>query len=136
MIQYNFESDFELEDQDKLTDWIHKVVSEESCVLGDLNYVFCDDEYLYKINVEFLNHDTLTDIISFDYSLGKTLHGDIYISVDRVQENAEVYNVSFEEELHRVMVHGILHYCGYQDKTAQDAKLMREKENHYLKLLG
>ncbi|MFH4969259.1 rRNA maturation RNase YbeY [Gaetbulibacter sp. M240] len=136
MIQYNFESDFELKDQDKLSDWIHKVVSEESCVLGDLNYVFCDDEYLHKINVEFLDHDTLTDIISFDYSLGKTLHGDIYISVERVQENAEEYNVSFEEELHRVMVHGILHYCGYKDKTKQDAKLMREKENHYLKLLG
>ena len=136
MIQYNFETNFELEDQDRLSDWIQAVVKEESCVLGDINYVFCDDDYLHEINLEFLDHDTLTDIISFDYSLGKILHGDIYISVDRVQENAKEFKVSFAEELHRVMIHGILHYCGYKDKSEDDAKLMRQKENHYLKLLG
>ncbi|GAA4280228.1 rRNA maturation RNase YbeY [Gaetbulibacter aestuarii] len=136
MIQYNFETDFELQDSGMLTDWISMVVNEESFTLGDVNYIFCDDDYLHKINVEFLNHDTLTDIISFDYSLGKTIHGDIYISVERVHDNAKDFNVPFEEELHRVMVHGILHYCGYKDKTDEDARTMRQKENHYLKMLG
>ena len=85
-----------------------------------------------KLNVDFLNHDTLTDIISFDYSVGKELHGDIYISVDRVKENALEFNVSFEDELARVIIHGILHYCGYKDKSDDDEKLMRSKENYYL----
>jgi len=97
--------------------------------------VFCDDDYLHKLNVEFLNHDTLTDIISFDYSVGKVIQGDVFISVERVAENAIEYKVSFLEELHRVIVHGILHYCGYKDKTEKDAVLMRSKENYYLSTL-
>jgi rRNA maturation RNase YbeY len=88
------------------------------------------------LNVEFLEHDTLTDIISFDYSLGKELHGDIYISMDRVADNAKDFGVDRSEELQRVMIHGVLHYCGFKDKTEEDAKLMREKEDYYLSVLN
>jgi probable rRNA maturation factor len=94
--------------------------------------VFCSDEYLHKINVDFLNHDTLTDIISFDYSVGKELHGDIYISVDRVKENAVDFKTAFKDELSRVIIHGIMHYCGYKDKVNTDEKMMRSKEDYYL----
>ena len=90
---------------------------------------------LHKLNVEFLNHDTLTDIISFDYSVGKIIQGDIFISIERVDDNAKDFKVSFQEELNRVIVHGVLHYCGYKDKTDDDAKVMRRKENHYLEHL-
>ena len=104
--------------------------------LEEINYVFCDDEYLHKLNLEFLNHDTLTDIISFDYSIGKLIQGDIFISVDRVKDNAKDFAVSVSEELNRVIIHGVLHYCGFKDKTDADAKLMREKENYYLDILN
>ena len=97
--------------------------------------MFCDDNYLHKLNVEFLQHDTLTDIISFDYSVGKELHGDIFISIERVEDNAQDLGVDFEAELHRVMMHGILHYCGYKDKSKEDKKLMRQKEDFYLSKL-
>jgi rRNA maturation RNase YbeY len=132
MINFNYESAFKLENENDISNWIKAVVSSEDCGLGDVNYIFCDDAYLHKINVEYLNHDTLTDIISFDYSVGKKLHGDIFISIERVTDNAEDFKVSFQEELHRVLVHGILHYCGYKDKTEEDAKQMRDKENYYL----
>ena len=95
--------------------------------------IFCDDEFLLDINKEFLHHDTLTDIISFDYSLGKQIHGEIYISVERVAENAINFETEFLDELHRVIIHGILHYCGYKDKTETSAKEMRLKENEALK---
>jgi rRNA maturation RNase YbeY len=97
--------------------------------------VFCDDAYLHKLNVEFLRHDTLTDIISFDYTVGKIIHGDIFISIPRVTENAKEFDVTFESEINRVIVHGVLHYCGYKDKTEEDVKVMRNKENFYLKQL-
>ena len=132
MISFNFETDFELKNEAELTDWIKKTISNESCEVGEINYIFCDDDYVHKINVEYLNHDTFTDIISFDYSVGKELHGDVFISIDRVKENAEEFEVSFTDELHRVMIHGILHYCGYKDKTDEEAKLMRSKEDFYL----
>ncbi|MTE27182.1 rRNA maturation RNase YbeY [Winogradskyella ouciana] len=132
MISFNYETDFNLDNENQFSDWISKTIKEENCKEGEINYIFCSDHYLHKINVEFLNHDTLTDIISFDYSVGKELHGDIYISVDRVGENAEAFNVKFEDELARVMVHGILHYCGYKDKTEEDKNQMRSKEDHYL----
>ena len=90
------------------------------------SYVFCDDDYLFDINKEFLDHDTLTDIISFDYSLGKEIHGEIYISVDRVGENAQDFNDRIRDELHRVMIHGILHYCGFKDKTDIEEASMRK----------
>lgn len=135
MINFNYETVFSLDNEEQLSEWIVGVISEEGCQLEEVNYIFCDDAYLHKLNVEFLNHDTLTDIISFDYSVGKNIQGDIYISVERVADNANDFNVSINEELQRVMVHGVLHYCGYKDKTDCDAKLMREKENHYLSQL-
>lgn len=135
MISFNYENEFELENEDQLSNWISKVIISESCKEDEINYIFCDDYYLHKLNVDFLNHDTLTDIISFDYSAGKTLQGDIYISTERVKENAKDFKVSFKEELHRVMVHGVLHYCGYKDKSDDEAKEMRSKENFYLKEL-
>ncbi|AXP80608.1 Endoribonuclease YbeY [Mariniflexile rhizosphaerae] len=135
MINFNYETVFSLDNEKQLSEWIEGVISEEGCQLEEVNYIFCDDAYLHKLNVEFLNHDTLTDIISFDYSVGKNIQGDIFISVERVEDNANDFNVSVNEELQRVMVHGVLHYCGYKDKTDSDAKLMREKENHYLNQL-
>lgn len=135
MISFNYENDFKLPNESKISDWIASVIESENCKEDDINYIFCDDVYLHKLNVDFLNHDTLTDIISFDYSVGKTLQGDVFISTQRVVENAKDFDVSFKEELHRVLVHGILHYCGYKDKTEEDAKIMREKENFYLNTL-
>lgn len=132
MISFNYETDFNLDNENQFSDWISKTIKEENCKEGEINYIFCSDQYLHKINVEFLNHDTFTDIISFDYSVGKELHGDIYISVDRVKENAKAFNVKFEDELARVMIHGILHYCGYKDKTEEDKNQMRSREDHYL----
>ncbi|MCB0398923.1 MAG: rRNA maturation RNase YbeY [Winogradskyella sp.] len=132
MISFNYETDFKLKNETQISEWISKAIVSENCKEGELNYIFCSDDYLHKINVDFLNHDTLTDIISFDYSVGKELHGDIYISVERVEDNASDFEVDFEDELARVMIHGILHYCGYKDKTEDDAKLMRSKEDYYL----
>lgn len=132
MISFNYETDFSLEQEMQISDWITETILEENCKVGDIDYIFCSDNYLHQLNVDFLNHDTLTDIISFDYSVGKELHGEIYISVDRVKENASDFEVSFENEMTRVMIHGILHYCGYKDKSEDEAKLMRSKEDYYL----
>jgi len=134
MINFNYESDFKLKDEKQFSDWLSQVIISENCMEGEINYIFCDDEYLHKMNIEFLGHDELTDIISFDYSVKKALNGDIFISVERVMDNAKTYQVSFENELKRVVVHGILHYCGYKDKTQKDAALMREKEEEKIKL--
>ena len=136
MISFNSETPFKLTNSDTLRTWIQEVINREECVEGEINYIFCDDKYLHKLNVEFLDHDTLTDIISFDYSVGKELHGDIFISIERVRDNALDFDVSFEEELHRVMVHGILHYCGFKDKNEAQKKAMRQKENAYLATLA
>ncbi len=135
MINFNFEVNFNLENQDKLTSWIHSVIISEDRKEGEINYIFCNDEYLHKLNVEFLDHDTLTDIISFDYTVGKELHGDIFISIERVIDNANDLDIDFVDELHRVMIHGILHYCGYKDKSREEKNIMRDKEDYYLKLL-
>ena len=132
MINYNYETDFKLEDESKLSCWLEASILSENYNLGEINYIFCDDAYLHKLNVEFLEHDTLTDIISFDYTVGKELHGDIYISIERVADNAKDFGVDVSEELCRVMIHGVLHYCGFKDKTDEDAKVMRDKENFYL----
>jgi rRNA maturation RNase YbeY len=134
MIDFNYESDFVLENETAIAEWISQVVVSENKTEGDINYIFCDDEYLHQINVEYLDHDTLTDVISFDYSLGNEIHGDIFISVERVQDNAVDYNVPFENELRRVIIHGILHYCGYKDKSEADELLMRKKEDEKLAL--
>ncbi|RKS01052.1 rRNA maturation RNase YbeY [Flavobacterium sp. 102] len=134
MISFNYESDFNLDNETNYADWLSKVISSEIKNEGEINYIFCDDDYLLEINQQYLDHDTLTDIISFDYSIGNELHGDIFISIERVRENAQDFNVSFEEELKRVMVHGVLHYCGYKDKSGADEKLMREKEEEKMKM--
>jgi rRNA maturation RNase YbeY len=129
MISFNYETDFTLDNESIYEDWISRIVDSEGFELGEVNYIFCDDEYLHKINVEYLNHDTLTDIISFDYSVGNILQGDIFISTERVADNAKDFNVVFDDELKRVMSHGVLHYCGYKDKSAADEALMRSKED-------
>lgn len=135
MISFNYETNFELDNEDKLSSWISNTISDEGFKEGEINYIFCDDAYLLNLNIEFLDHDTLTDIISFDYTMGKLISGDVYISIERVRENAKDFNVSFENELSRVMIHGILHYCGYKDKTDSDTSEMRSKENYYISKL-
>jgi probable rRNA maturation factor len=134
MIIFNYETKFELPNEIEISNWLTSVIQSENKKEGDINYIFCDDDYLVEINQQYLAHDTLTDIISFDYSVGNELHGDIFISIERVHDNAEDFKVSFEEELKRVMVHGILHYCGYKDKSADDEIVMRNKENEKLEL--
>lgn len=132
MIEFHIENDFEFEESAFAKAWLEKVIASEEKEVGEINYIFCDDAYLHKINMDFLNHDTLTDIISFDYTQGAVLSGDIYISTQRVEENAKTFEVAFKEELFRVLVHGILHYCGYKDKLEAEAKEMRAKEDFYL----
>ncbi|SHG53216.1 rRNA maturation RNase YbeY [Flavobacterium defluvii] len=129
MINFNYETEFSLDNEQVFADWLSAVIVSEKKNEGEINYIFCDDEYLHKINVEYLDHDTLTDIISFDYTVGNEISGDIFVSVERVEDNAKDFNVSFEEELKRVLAHGILHYCGYKDKSDADAELMRSKED-------
>ena len=134
MINFNYETDFTLENEDVFAEWLSKVISSENKKEGEINYIFCDDEYLHKLNVEYLSHDTLTDVISFDYSMGNEISGDCFISVERVKDNASDFNVAFDEEIKRVLAHGILHYCGYKDKTDVDEEVMRSKEDEKIAL--
>ncbi|MFY7988777.1 MAG: rRNA maturation RNase YbeY [Flavobacterium sp.] len=134
MISFNYETDFELENESQYEDWISRIIESEGFDEGEINYIFCDDEYLHKINVEYLDHDTLTDIISFDYTVGNLIQGDIFVSVERVKDNANDFKVSFEEELKRVLSHGVLHYCGYKDKSPKDEALMRSKEEEKMQM--
>jgi rRNA maturation RNase YbeY len=134
MISFNYETDFELENESQYEDWISRIIESEAFDEGEINYIFCDDEYLHKINVEYLDHDTLTDIISFDYTVGNLIQGDIFVSVERVKDNANDFKVSFEEELKRVLSHGVLHYCGYKDKSPKDEALMRSKEEEKMQM--
>jgi rRNA maturation RNase YbeY len=136
VITFNSETSFTPKNQKKLAEWISNVISSEDFEVGEINYIFCDDIYLHKINQEFLKHDTYTDIISFDYTLGKEVGGDIFISIERVLENAEKFNEVFENELHRVMIHGVLHFMGYKDKTKKDKILMRTKENEKISIIS
>ncbi|WP_410006598.1 rRNA maturation RNase YbeY [Aequorivita nionensis] len=136
MIDFNFETDFELKNPIKLQKWISETIISEGYELGELLYIFCDDEYLHKLNIEYLNHDTLTDVISFDYNIGKIINGEIYISVERVAENAIDFKTDFENELHRVMIHGVLHLCGYKDKSDTEERIMRQKEEECLRRLS
>jgi len=135
MIEFYTENDFQFPFEEAFREWIAAAVTGEGFTLGEIVYVFCDDEYLLNINQEFLKHDTYTDIITFDNTLGKLVSGEIYISTDRVAENAEVFNVSFLTELARVVIHGVLHLCGYKDKTKADEIAMRDRENYYLSIL-
>lgn len=135
MVEFNYESEFRLENEKDIINWIEGIIVSEGFETGEILYIFCDDAYLHKLNVEFLNHDTLTDIISFDYTLGKQINGEIYISVERVLDNSSDFKTTFLEELHRVIIHGILHFCGYKDKSPSDEKIMREKEDTALVLM-
>ena len=116
--------------------WLQSVIRREGKVPGDISYIFCDDEYMLTQNRSFLNHDTYTDIITFDDCFGAVVSGSILISLDRVEENADKFGKTFENELLRVIVHGTLHLCGYKDKTDEEAKLMRQKEDESLGLLS
>jgi len=134
MISFNYETDFELDHEEDFSKWLSAVIDSENKKEGEINYVFCDDEYLLQINQQYLDHDTLTDIISFDYSVGNELHGDIFVSIERVRENATDFNVTFFEEIKRVLVHGVLHYCGYKDKSESDEQIMRGKEEEKMQM--
>ncbi len=134
MIQFFSENDFILENKSTYEEWISSIINSEGHSEGDINYIFCDDDYLLNLNNDFLNHDTFTDIITFNYNMGKQVNSDIYISTERVRDNAQDFDVSFETELRRVMCHGVLHLCGFNDKTDEEQALMTEKENEKMKM--
>ena len=134
LINFNYETSFKLDKESHYSDWISRVIHFENSSTGDLNYIFCDDNYLHNINLQYLNHDTYTDIITFDYSDQGLISGDIFISLERVTDNANIFNVPVTEELQRVMIHGVLHMLGYSDKTDEDKRLMRMKENQLIQL--
>ena len=135
-IYYHSECDFQLKDDESITKWLKDAISTEDKELGEINYIFCDDQYLLKKNQEYLQHDTFTDIITFDYTEANRLSADIFISIERVKENAITFAVPFENELRRVIIHGVLHLIGYKDKSEEDSKTMRSKENFYLSKKG
>ncbi len=135
MIDFHCEIKFVLKNQRALQKWIEDVIISENKELGDINYVFCSDEYLLERNIKFLNHDSLTDIITFNYCEGDIISSDIMISIDRIKENSIIFENSFSKELHRVMIHGVLHLIGYNDKTKKEKQTMREREDFYLKKL-
>ena len=116
-------------------EWISDAIIREGKLVGEISYIFCSDEYLHKMNLEHLNHDTLTDIVTFNYCEDNHINSDLFISIDRVKENAKTFKTSFQNELYRVMIHGILHLLGYDDKTSEDQNLMRAREDFYLTLL-
>jgi len=132
---YNEDSNFKLEHPQLISHWIKSVFSEENSAFVTINFIYCSDPYLYELNMKYLQHDTLTDVITFAYN--KTpVEGDIFISIDRITENAKKYDVEILTELYRVMVHGVLHLIGYNDKTKEEQELMRNMENKYLLLLN
>lgn len=134
MIYYNYETKFTLENETKVSDWISNAINSEGYELEEISYIFCDDDYLLEKNIKYLNHDTLTDIISFDYTIGKQISGDIFISIERIKENCNEFNTEFIDELHRVIIHGVLHFCNFKDKTKEEKQTMRTKEDYYLSL--
>ncbi len=129
MINFYTETNFCLDHENEYLSWIELCIKKNKFQLGEINYIFVDDVYLHKMNTKFLNHDTLTDIITFDYSIDKLLSADIYISIDRIKENADKFNVDFYNELSRVMIHGVLHLMGLKDKTESDKLEMRKAED-------
>ena len=135
MINLISENNFELNSPEMISKWLSGIIRNENYIEGELLITFCNDDYLHKLNMEFLAHDNLTDILTFEYNIGKVLSGDICISTERVRENAETYKTTFFEEIARVMAHGILHLCGYADNTEQEKKQMRSKEDFYLQQL-
>ena len=134
IINFYSENDFKLEGIPGYENWVKEVISSEGKKTGEISFIFCDDDYLLDINQKYLDHDTYTDIISFDSSVGNILNGDIFISTERVEENANIYGVGFSEELKRVIIHGVLHFCGYKDKTPEQEQIMREKEEEKMEM--
>lgn len=132
MIEFHYEIDFEIKDSVRTSEWIEQLIIEEGKEMGEITYIFCNDKFLLERNKKYLNHDTLTDIITFDYCQGDIISSDIMISIDRVKENSTIFENSFSEELKRVMSHGILHLIGYDDHNEKDKEIMREKENYYM----
>ncbi len=129
---YNEDIEFVPSKKTHLNDWIKSVIHAEQRKPGEVNIIFCSDAHLITINREYLHHDDYTDIITFDYCENKKVIGDIFISIERIRENAEKFKVSFTNELHRVMIHGVLHLCGYKDKSPEDKKRMTQKEDEAL----
>lgn len=135
LIEFHSENiSFELDKKPAIISWLSYAIENEQMELGEITYVFCSDDYLHKINLEHLDHDTLTDIITFDFNEENIVNGDLFISIDRIKDNAKQFDVSFDDELHRVMVHGVMHLCGFKDKTSEDQKVMSSKEDFYLNL--
>lgn len=134
MINYFFEEISPIKIEDNITVWLEKLIVSEGKKLGEIQYICCDDEYLLKVNKEYLQHDFYTDIITFDYVKGKKISGDIFVSLQRISDNAKMLLVDEKDELKRVLAHGILHLCGYKDKTDEQQALMTEKENFYLSI--
>ncbi len=135
MVAFYFQdTDFKLKHKTRIKNWLKLVAESEIFVLSDISVIFCSDNYILDINQRFLGHDYFTDIITFDYTEGDRISGDLFVSVDSVRENAAEYGTEFEDELHRVIVHGILHLIGYDDHTDEDVKVMRSKEDYYLSL--
>jgi len=132
MIEFFSQLTFELENQQEVTEWLNRTAESFNYEMGELTYIFCTDNHLHKINLEFLAHDTYTDIITFNYNLHLQLNGEVYISIDRVRENARTYKQDFQDELHRVMVHGLLHLCGLNDKEEAEIAAMRKAEDEAL----
>tara|TARA_B110000211_G_C14085255_1_gene556410 strand:- start:1902 stop:2333 length:432 start_codon:yes stop_codon:yes gene_type:complete len=135
--EFDFHSEdiqFILHEKPAIISWLSLCIETEDRTPGEISYVFCSDDFLHEMNVKHLDHNTLTDIITFDYCEGDEIIGEMFISIDRIKDNAEKFKISFDHELHRVMVHGVLHLCGYMDKTPDDQKVMSEKEDFYLHL--
>ena len=134
MIRFHFTNSFKLKNIRKIKNWLKDTIVNEKKKVGDINYIFCSNKYLKKMNNDYLSKDYETDVISFDFSKDNKISGDIYISSETVKKNSIIFNVDFNNELKRVMVHGLLHLLKYNDKSNQEQKIMREKENFYIKL--
>lgn len=134
MVYFHFENLENITIPSSTAAWLESIILAEGKKSGEINYILCNDEYLLKINRDYLQHDYYTDIITFDYVKGKTVSGDIFVSLPRISENASAHFNSFDSELHRVLAHGILHLCGYKDKTDEELALMRSREDFYLAL--
>ncbi|MDX1940068.1 MAG: rRNA maturation RNase YbeY [Saprospiraceae bacterium] len=128
--------EFSLENEDLVIKWVKEILQQENKILQHISFIFCSDSYLHELNVQYLHHDTLTDIITFYYAYLPDIEGDIFISIDRIKENAKIFAGSFEEELHRVIAHGVLHLCGYGDKSDSEKVNMIIKENEALRRLS
>jgi rRNA maturation RNase YbeY len=129
---YNEDVDYVLVSKQKIRSWLLQVIDQEQKELGTVSYIFCSDNYLLTMNRQYLKASYFTDVITFDYTEGVFISGDVFISIDRVKENAKLYQQKYFQEMLRVILHGILHLCGYKDKTSQEIKQMREKEDYYL----